>query len=183
MTLDSQAYRNGMRRLATGVCLITTEDSTGLRTGMTATAVCSVSAEPPTLLCCINRSNVSYQAILANGIFGVNVLAVDDRPLADQFARPAVPADQKYALGLWRRLTTGAPILESALVGLDCRVSSSVEVGTHGIVFGEIVEMQLRPVAAKPLLYGHGAYGGFATMGATSELESLWIPTWTAPPH
>jgi flavin reductase (DIM6/NTAB) family NADH-FMN oxidoreductase RutF len=183
MPPDSQTFRNGMRRLAAGVCLITTEDDAGQRTGMTATAVCSVSAEPPMLLCCINRQTSSYPAILRAGIFGMNVLAIDDRPLADQFARPAVSAEEKYALGLWLRLTTGAPILESALVGFDCRVASSVEVGTHGIIFGEIVDMQMRPVTAKPLLYGHGAYGGFSTVAAASELESLWIPTWTTSPH
>jgi flavin reductase (DIM6/NTAB) family NADH-FMN oxidoreductase RutF len=182
MALDPQAFRNAMRRLAAGVCLITSEDSAGLRTGMTATAVCSVSAEPPILLCCINRQSNSYPAILRAGIFGVNVLAIDDRPLADQFARP-LAAEEKYLLGLWRRLQTGAPILESALAGFDCRVSSSVEVGTHGIIFGEIVALQLRPVAANPLLYGHGAYGGFSSVAAASELDSLWIPTWTTPPH
>lgn len=182
MPIDVQAFRNGMRRLAAGVCLITTEDETGMRTGMTATAVCSVSAEPPTLLCCINRQNISYPTILRAGVFGVNVLAVDDRPLADRFARP-LAANEKFSLGIWRRLTTRAPILESALVGFDCKVASAVEVGTHGIIFGEIQDVLVRPVEAKPLLYGHGSYGGFATTAAASELESLWIPTWTTPPH
>jgi flavin reductase (NADH)/flavin reductase len=149
---------------------------------MTATAVCSVSAEPPILLCCINRQSASYQGVLRAGSFGVNVLAIDDRQLADLFAKPS-STEEKFSVGLWRRLTTNAPILESALVGFDCRVSRSVEVGTHGIFLGEVVNVQLRPVAAKPLLYGHGAYGGFASVAAASELESLWIPTWTTPPH
>ena len=182
MAIDATAFRNGMRRLAAGVCIITTEDAAGLRTGMTATAVCSVSAEPPTLLCCINRQNISYATILRAGVFGVNVLAMDDRPLADQFARP-LPSSEKFALGIWRRLVTSSPILESALAGFDCKVTSSVEVGTHGIIFGEIQDIHARPVAAKPLLYGHGAYGGFASEAAANELESLWIPTWTTPPH
>lgn len=181
MTVDPQAFRKGMRRLAAGVCLITTEDASGERTGMTATAVCSVSAEPPTLLCCVNRQSISHVTILRAGVFGVNVLALEDRPLADLFARPVTPADEKFSLGLWRRLQTGAPILESALAGFDCRVAQSVDVGTHGIIFGEVVDVQLRSVAAKPLLYGHGAYGGFSSAAAASELESLWIPTWATP--
>jgi flavin reductase (DIM6/NTAB) family NADH-FMN oxidoreductase RutF len=57
-------------------------------------------------------------------------------------------------------------------------LSSAVEVGTHGILFGEIQAVQVRKVPAKPLLYAHGGYGGFASMAAAGELDSLWIPTW-----
>ena len=182
MSIDTQSFKTGMRRLAAGVCLITTEEADGARSGMTATAVCSVSAEPPTLLCCINRQYSSYAMIRRAGIFAVNVLALDDRPLADQFARP-IPSSEKFSLGLWRQLLTRAPVLESALVGFDCRLAQSVEVGTHGILFGEIQAVHTRAVAAKPLLYAHGSYGGFASTAAASDLESLWIPTWNHEPH
>jgi flavin reductase (DIM6/NTAB) family NADH-FMN oxidoreductase RutF len=182
MPIDADSFKFGMRRLAAGVCLITTEEPEGTRSGMTATAVCSVSAEPPTLLCCINRQNASYAMIRRAGVFAVNVLALDDRPLADQFARP-VPSSDKFSLGLWRRLITPAPILESALVAFDCTLAQSVEVGTHGILFGEIRAVHTRAVAAKPLLYAHGSYGGFASIAAASDLESLWIPTWNHEPH
>jgi flavin reductase (DIM6/NTAB) family NADH-FMN oxidoreductase RutF len=182
VSIDAQSFKIGMRRLAAGVCLITSEEPGGARSGMTATAVCSVSAEPPTLLCCINKQNGSHAMIRRAGVFAVNVLALDDRPLADQFARPISSGD-KFSLGLWRHLVTGAPILESALVGFDCRLAQSVEVGTHGILFGEIQAVHTRPVAAKPLLYAHGSYGGFASTAAASDLESLWIPTWNHEPH
>jgi flavin reductase (DIM6/NTAB) family NADH-FMN oxidoreductase RutF len=182
MPIDAQAFKIGMRRLAAGVCLITTEDADGARSGMTATAVCSVSTDPQTLLCCINRQNSSYAMIRRAGAFAVNVLALDDRPLADQFGRP-VPSSEKFGLGLWLRLETRAPVLESALVGFDCRVSQAVEVGTHGIIFGEVQAIHARAVAAKPLLYAHGAYGGFSSVGAASDPESLWIPTWDHEPH
>jgi len=182
MPIDANAFKTGMRRLAAGVCLITTEDTDGARSGMTATAVCSVSADPQTLLCCVNRQNSSYAAIRRSGVFAVNVLALDDRPLADQFARPVTSSD-KFALGLWFNLATGAPILESGLVGFDCRVSQSVEVGTHGIIFGEVQAIHARTVAAKPLLYAQGSYGGFASVAATSDPQTLWIPTWDHEPH
>jgi flavin reductase (DIM6/NTAB) family NADH-FMN oxidoreductase RutF len=182
MPMDTQFFKHGMRRLAAGVCLITTEDEDGMRSGMTATAVCSVSAEPPTLLCCINRNNNSYAMIRRTGVFAVNVLALDDRPLADQFARP-LSSGAKFSLGLWRQLETRAPILESALAGFDCKLGQAVEVGTHGIIFGQIQAVHTRAVAAKPLLYAHGSYGGFASSAAASDLDSLWIPTWTHEPH
>jgi flavin reductase (DIM6/NTAB) family NADH-FMN oxidoreductase RutF len=176
MPIDAVAFRQAMRRLAAGVCLITTEAVDGARSGLTATAVCSVSASPPTLLCCINRQSASYQAIVGNQGFAVNVLALDDRSLADQFSRP-IPSTEKFSAGLWTRLETRSPVLESALASFDCRLSNSVEVGTHGILFGEILAAQVRAVLAKPLLYAHGGYGHFASVAA-DELSGLWMPTW-----
>ncbi|HVW70575.1 MAG TPA: flavin reductase family protein [Steroidobacteraceae bacterium] len=182
MPIDPDSFKLGMRRLAASVCLITTQCTDGTRKGMTATAVCSVSMSPPTLLCCINRSNSSYEAIRQSGIFAVNILCVDDRPLADLFARP-VPATEKFASGLWRIQSTGAPMLESALVAFDCALSQEVAVGTHGILFGEIQAVTTRKVAGKPLLYAHGAYGGFASMAEANDLAGLWIPTWDYEPN
>jgi flavin reductase (DIM6/NTAB) family NADH-FMN oxidoreductase RutF len=176
MPVDALAFRLAMRRLAAGVCLITTEAPDGTRCGLTATAVCSVSAQPPTLLCCINRQSASHKAIVGNKIFAVNVLALDDRSLADQFAKP-IPSADKFAGGLWTRLETYAPVLESALASFDCRLSHSVEVGTHAILFGEILAAQVRSAMAKPLLYAHGGYGHFASVTA-NELHDLWMPTW-----
>lgn len=175
--IDPESFRLGMRHLAAAVSLVTTELPDGSRRGLTATAVCSVSMHPPTLLCCINRSNSSYAAILASRTFAVNVLSLEDRLLADTFARPVSPAE-KFALGLWRRIATGAPVLESAVASFDCRVSQDVSIGTHGILFGEIHAVAVRSVAAKPLIYAQGAYGAFTFTGARSDPESLWMPTW-----
>jgi flavin reductase len=175
--IDAETFRVGMRRLAASVSLITTELPNGSRRGMTATAVCSVSMHPPTLLCCINRSKSSYEAILASRVFAVNVLSLDDRLLADTFAR-SVPPAEKFSLGLWRRVITGAPVLESAVASFDCRVSQHVSVGTHGILFGEIYAVTVRSSAAKPLIYAHGAYGAFMATGEGSDAGSLWVPTW-----
>jgi flavin reductase (DIM6/NTAB) family NADH-FMN oxidoreductase RutF len=179
---DLESFKLGMRRLAAGVCLITTRCTDGTHRGMTATAVCSVSAAPPTLLCCINRSNSTYDAVRAAGFFAINVLSLEDRPLADLFARPVSP-EEKFQSGLWHTRITGAPLLESALAGFDCRVSQDVAVGTHGILFGEIHAISVRKVAAKPLLYAHGVYGGFASYAEASDLESLWIPSWDYEPN
>lgn len=182
MAADLESFKLGMRRLAAGVCLITTRCSDGSQRGMTATAVCSVSAAPPTLLCCINRSNSTYDAIRASEIFAVNVLSLEDRPLADRFAR-LIPPEEKFTLGLWHVRMTGAPLLESALAAFDCRMSQDVAVGTHGILFGEIQAVSVRANATKPLLYAHGVYGGFSSYSEASDLESLWIPTWDYEPN
>jgi flavin reductase (DIM6/NTAB) family NADH-FMN oxidoreductase RutF len=176
MPIDLDSFRTGMRWLASGVCLITTSDG-GSRAGLTATAVCSVSATPPTLLCCINRSNASHAAIRKSGVFAVNVLSCEDRALADRFASRMTP-EEKFAEGLWCTMETGAPALESALASFDCRIAHAVEVATHGILFGEIQAVRVRNTSAKPLLYAQGAYGGFASLAATRGPELTWVPTW-----
>jgi flavin reductase (NADH)/flavin reductase len=166
-----------MRRLAGHVCLVTTTRSSGERAGLTATAVCSVSAEPPTILICINRQNSTHPVIRESKIFAVNVLALEDQELANRFAS-RIAGEERFNEGLWTTLETGAPVLESALVSFDCRISQAIEVGTHGIVFGAIEAIRVRQAEAKPLLYVHGAYGGFASAGASMSPEVLGMPTW-----
>jgi flavin reductase (NADH)/flavin reductase len=177
MSIDPDTFRTGMRRLAGHVCLITTANPSGVRAGLTATAVCSVSAEPPTLLICINRRNSSHTAIREAGVFAVNVLALEDQALADRFATK-LEGEERFREGLWTTLDTGSPILESALVSFDCRIAQAVEVGTHGILFGEIHAVRVRHENAKPLLYAHGSYGGFAAAEAVKSPEVLGMPAW-----
>lgn len=177
MTIDSEIFKAGMRHLAGHVCLITTLTGDGMRSGLTATAVCSVSAAPPMLLCCIHQRSASHAAIRAAGRFAVNVLALEDRALAERFAGP-ISGDARFAQGLWSRLQTGSPVLDSALVNFDCRLAQSVDAGTHGILFGEIIAVRLRPDPAKPLLYAHGAYGAFEALDAAQHPELLWTPSW-----
>ena len=177
MGVDVQAFRAGMRHLTAHVCLITTKTATGERHGLTATAVCSVSASPPTLLCCVNRNSSSHEAIRSSGILAVNVLAVEDKSLADRFAS-AIAGETRFAAGLWGQLETGAPVLESALATFDCRLAHAVDVATHGILFGEIQAVRLRPSPVQQLLYAHGAYGGFTSLEAARGAELLWMPTW-----
>ena len=177
MAIDPDSFRIGMRRLAGHVCLITTADAVGERTGLTATAVCSVAAEPPTVLICLNRQNSSHAAIRNSGVFAVNVLAMEDQALANRFASRIV-GEERFKEGTWTTLETGSPVLESALVCLDCRIAQAVDVATHGILFGTIEGMRVRQTDAKPLLYVHGSYGGFATAGASLNPELLGMPTW-----
>ena len=177
MPIDIDTFRTGMRRLAGHVCIIATTRAGGQRAGLTATAVSSVSAEPPTLLICVNRRNSSHAAIREAGIFAVNVLALEDQVLANRFASTIV-GEGRFEEGLWTTLDTGAPVLESALVSFDCRIAQAVEVGTHGVIFGAIEAIRVRQAETKPLLYVHGSYGGFATPGASLSPEVLGMPAW-----
>lgn len=89
--IEAALFKSGMRRLAAGVSLITTTFN-GEHHGLVATSVCSVSAEPPSLLVCVNQVASSHSAIQQAGFFCVNLLAQDDDELAKRFSDPAARA-------------------------------------------------------------------------------------------
>jgi flavin reductase (DIM6/NTAB) family NADH-FMN oxidoreductase RutF len=158
MSVDSLAFKQGMRHLAASVTLITTRHG-DQRGGLTATAVCSVSAEPPQLLICVNRTASAHDPIGKAGFFCVNILAPDHRKIAERFAgMDGVEGDARFLdMGDWSTLTTGAPVLKGCPVSFDCRLVSKVDAGTHTIYIGEIVDITL-DAAAHALLYCDGAF-------------------------
>lgn len=147
----ADAYRDGMRMLAAGVCLITSSHADGLG-GMIATAVTSVSSDPPTLLICVNRSASLFDMIKETGSFSVNVLAAAGVPLVEQFSNSARRAE-RFQSGEWSTLPSGAPMSAHALVAFDCRVAKIVDWHTHGIFLGEVCAVVRPDAEAKPLLY------------------------------
>jgi flavin reductase (NADH)/flavin reductase len=166
MLLNRENFRASMRHLASGVCVITTTTQDGRRWGLTATAVCSVSADPPTLLACVNSATSTCAAILSAKRFAVNLLSADDRHISNRFASP-IPPEQRFTEGQWGTLATGAPVLESSLAVFDCTLGSALEVSTHRILLGNILALRPREASIKPLLYAHGAYA------STAELDTL----------
>lgn len=158
MSIDATAFKKGMRHLAASVTLITTRHH-DLRGGLTATAVCSVSAEPPQILVCVNKSASAHDPIGESGFFCVNILSPGHRKLAERFAgMDGIEGDERFHdLGDWSTLTTGAPVLRGCPVSFDCRLVTKVSAGTHTIYIGEIVDLVLDPAAA-PLLYADGSF-------------------------
>ncbi|MEV7012068.1 flavin reductase family protein [Streptosporangium sp. NPDC051022] len=144
-----ERFRQGMQRLASGVTVVTTSDLDGTRYGITATAVCSLTADPPTLVACVNRGTRVGLALPDTGYFCVNVLAHDQRDVAEVFA--GAPGE-RFGTGSWTRLTTGAPVLEGALASFDCRTDVIVERSTHYLVIGAVVDAAVG-ADGSPLLY------------------------------
>ena len=159
-----------MRQLAGGVCIITSLGPDGGRVGLTATAVCSVSAEPPVLLICVNRDNRSHDVIREAGAFAVNVLGVGDRALAHRFAL-RVASEERFQGARWTTLLTGAPLLVSALASFDCRIAQVMDVGTHRVILGAVQAVRTAPAPDRPLLYANGSYGGFTEDVSQPEPE------------
>lgn len=146
-----------MARLGAAVNVITTAGSNGRR-GFTASAVCSVSDAPPTLLVCVNRNHDSHAALLANRVMCINTLNAAQSDISDMFAGfSRQEGEARFAAGQWETLATGAPALHGAVVSFDCRIVQTTEIGTHSVFFGE-VEAIRHGVAHDALIYFGRAY-------------------------
>lgn len=167
MSVTSEEFRAALSRLAGGVVIVTARGEDGEPRGMTATAVCSVSLEPPLVMACLNRVAATHEAVLRSGVFALNVLPASAERLARRFAEP-IP--DKFAEIPVVEARTGAPILDRALAYCECRVVRSVRAGTHTIFIGEVEGAGVGddPVA-EPLVYYRGRYGAVAPL--SDELE------------
>jgi len=165
--VTAEQFRRGMRSLAGAVTVVTAEQG-GHRYGLTATAVCSATAEPPTVLACINRAAATHGAIAASRAFCVSVLRVEDAELANHFGGTQ-SGEKRFRTGEWVRLATGAPALASALASFDCVVAVQFVHGTHSILLGEVQAIVIGR-KGRPLLYGNGQYARLAPLAQGEPL-------------
>lgn len=135
--LSADAFRAAMGRHFASVCLITTAHE-GKFHGLTATAVASVSAEPPRLLVCVNKSAATHRAVQESGSFCVNVLSSAHESLAVVFADKDT-RHERFQPAQWRTLETGAPAFVNAAAAMDCIVREHLDEGTHSIFIGDVV--------------------------------------------
>jgi flavin reductase (DIM6/NTAB) family NADH-FMN oxidoreductase RutF len=159
--VEAEQFKLGMRSLAGAVNLITSAHG-GRRFGMTATAVCSATADPPTVLVCINKAAVTHAAVAKSRAFCVNVLRSEDWELSVSFSG-GHSGETRFRSREWTRLSTGAPVLIDALVSFDCRVTRRMAHGSHTIFLGQ-VEQVLFGKKGKPLLYADGQYVKVASL-------------------
>src|SRR5437868_11202737 len=156
-TVEPALFREAMSRLGAAVHVITTAGPGG-KAGATATAVCSVSDAPPTLLMCLNRRSQTNPIVLENGVFCVNTLGEEGAAIADRFAgRTGVQGADRFASGEWTVLATASPVLGAAVVAFDCRVVEVRSVGSHNVFFGAVEMVRLGP-NGPALVYHDRAY-------------------------
>ena len=137
--ISAPAFRDALSKAVTPVTVVATDGPHGTA-GVTCSAVSSVSDTPPTVLVCINRRSAANEVIKANGVLSVNWLAVGQVAVSQLFAGAgAVPMRERFSQHEWKRLTSGAPCSEGALVSLDCRVVETHEVGTHSIFLARVL--------------------------------------------
>jgi flavin reductase len=156
-TVEAGQFREAMSRLGAAVHVITTAGPGG-KTGATATAACSVTDAPPTLLMCLNRKSQTNPVVIENGVFCVNTLGATEAEIADLFAgRTGVMGSDRFSKGEWTTLSTGSPVLTSAVVAFDCRIVEVRSVGSHNVFFGAVQAVRLGP-QGPALVYHERAY-------------------------
>ena len=159
MPIDSQLFRAAMGRLVTGVTVLAARGRDGGLIGMTASAVTSLSLDPPMLLACVGHAAAAHQALTQEDRFSVNVLATDQQELSQRFATREL---QRFD-GIAHDVTpSGLPWLRGALACLECRRVAVHEGGDHSIVTGVIEWAQVTD--SDPLLY---FLGGYRRIGAS----------------
>jgi flavin reductase len=146
-------YREAMARLGAAVNVVTTNGPAG-RFGFTASAVCSVTDDPPTLLVCQNRGSDSNIAFKRNGVLCVNTLTAGQQELSDVFSSHLNDMDTRFAAGAWGVAETGAPVLQGAVASFDCRIVQVTEVGTHSVLFCEVAAIRQGSVHEGLIYFG-----------------------------
>lgn len=153
-------FFQGMSHAAATVNVITSDGPAG-RVGLTVSAMSSVSADTPrpTLLICVNENSAAAMSILENGVFCVNVLHHHQSFISDAFAgRYKDELSDKFNCTQWVVGETGSPRVADVLVGFDCEISSTLKVGTHHVIFGEVVDVHIAEKGSA-LIYANRSYG------------------------
>ena len=154
--IEPALFKQGMRRLASGVSLVTTIRD-GVPHGFLATSVSSVSAAPdPCLLVCIDRSTSAHDHIQASGVFCINLLGAGEQGWAEAFVDRA--RERRFHDRDWTTLATAAPVLPRALASFDCEVARTVEVNSHTLFIGNVVALALAERDEGPLVYLDGRF-------------------------
>ncbi|MDF1857038.1 flavin reductase [Pseudooceanicola sp.] len=134
-------FRDAMAHLPGAVNIVTTYGAAG-QAGLTASAVCSVTDDPPTLLVCVNRSSSAAAAFLENPSVCVNTVGPRHQDLAILFGGKT-PMEDRFASASWEKGASGAPVLLESVVSFDCRVAHRHVVGTHAVLFCEVLEVAI----------------------------------------
>jgi flavin reductase len=150
-----EAFRNAMAKMGAAVNIITTDGPAG-RAGFAATAVCSVTDSPATLLICLNRTASVFDAVIGNGVICVNVLASAHEDLSNLFGGKT-SVDARFAAAEWRQGKSGTPVLCDALVSFECRISAEADIGTHRVLYCTVEEIH-DGSDAEALIYFQRAY-------------------------
>jgi flavin reductase (DIM6/NTAB) family NADH-FMN oxidoreductase RutF len=150
-----ETYRAAMRGLASTVCVVAAGTPHGPR-GMTATALMSLSVEPPTLAVAINRAASLNRALAPGASLTIHLLTERHGELAKAFAG-GLPPHQRFAVGDWRFEADGEPLLADASAGFSCRVDQRLETSTHSLIIARVLAVR-QSSGVRPLLYANGDF-------------------------
>jgi flavin reductase (DIM6/NTAB) family NADH-FMN oxidoreductase RutF len=153
LSINPDEFRAVLGRFPSGVTVVTTKDKDGSDQGMTVSAFCSVSLDPPLILVSIEKSASAYEALTKAAGFIVNILSAEQEQLARRFS--IIDIDRFEGVG-FTRSSSGCAILDDVLGMLECRRHSLYEGGDHTIILGEVETTRVE--SGTPLLYYRGGY-------------------------
>jgi flavin reductase (DIM6/NTAB) family NADH-FMN oxidoreductase RutF len=152
MPAAPEEFRSALSQFASGVTVVTTRDANGKRHGITVSAFCSVSLEPPMVLICIEKTTGSHYAFGESGAFVVNILSSEQSGISEHFASRS---DEKFGDVRHRLNEDGVPVLSDAIATLRCKLRHSLDGGDHSIFVGIVESVDVD--GGKPLIYfDHG---------------------------
>lgn len=152
----NSAFKAAMRRLAATVTVLSTTAENGGRHGMTATAVTSVSADPPAVLACVNRSAALHAQLGLGRRLCINLLHCSQQRLSEVFAG-GMEGDIRFNEGDWLNNAEGVPYLADAQANIFCEIEALHAYGTHSVCIGRVTSAVCRADVA-PLVYQDGTY-------------------------
>lgn len=161
-------FRLGMQRLASGVSIVTATAADGVRYGLTATSVFSLSLYPPSLVVGINKETRLGEVIYSVPAFAVNVLGAGHRHVAEAFAGrvSGLRGSARFAYGEWRYSAEGVPILDDAPACFVCKVGDIIERSTHLLLIGDVANVYMAGKDSALLVYSVRRFGSTRPGGA-----------------
>ena len=140
--ISPAVFKQSMRRLAGGVCILASARD-GERHGLTMTAVCSLTLDPPMLIAWVNRDAGAYETMRSTRRVSVNLLGSDQIELAELFSSSTIKGTERFERTEWVEMASGVPALTGALAVLDCQIVEEKAVGQHSVLFCEVKAARL----------------------------------------
>lgn len=153
MSVSSDEFRSILGRFPSGVTVVTTKAADGSDQGMTVSAFCSLSLQPPLVLVCIEKTASVHNALTRSPAFIVNILSEKQEQIARRFS--IVDIDRFEGVG-FSRSRNGIVVLDDVLGVIECNRFSLHDGGDHTIIVGEVEAG--RAETGAPLLYYRGGY-------------------------
>jgi flavin reductase (DIM6/NTAB) family NADH-FMN oxidoreductase RutF len=154
--IDADTFRSVLGRFASGVTIVTARDANGQDHGMTVSAFCSLSLEPPLVLLCVDRAATMFELMRTHPQLGVSILSSSQEAYSRRFADPKSERSERFDGIAYTRGSNDAVLLEGALAHLECRVIEHHDAGDHTIVIAAIERAE--SLDGRPLLYFRGGY-------------------------
>lgn len=155
--IDGRRFRTTLGQFCSGV-VIATGCLDGVPAGFAAQSFTSLSLDPPLVGLCPAKTSTSWPRLRDSGRFCINILAADQKPVCDLFAKSGI---DKFASIDWRTGVTGSPIITGALAYIDCELVAEHDAGDHTIAVGRVLDLDIANPEGAPLLFFRGAYGQF----------------------